>query len=82
MKCKSIKILLSFLLCALLPVCPVSALEDENLLSTVSEPTKHYQVSEYGAIMQKLTDYKRSKTKVKQKVFPVLTLKMMNYWKL
>ena len=45
MKCKSIKILLAFLLCALLlPVCPVSALEDENLLSTVSEPTKHYQV--------------------------------------
>lgn len=64
MKCKSIKILLSFLLCALLiPVFPVSAFEDENLLSTVSEPTKHYQVSEYGAIMQKLTDYKRSKTK-------------------
>ena len=64
MKCKSIKILLSFLLCALLlPVCPVSAFEDENLLSTVSEPKKHYQVSEYGVIMQKLTDYKRNKTK-------------------
>lgn len=79
MKCKSIKILLSFLLCALLiPVFPVSAFEDENLLSTVSEPTKHYQVSEYGAIMQKLQIIRE----VKQKVFPVLTLKMMNYWKL
>lgn len=64
MKCKSIKIILSLSLCALLiPVFPASALEDENLLSTVPETQKHYETSEYGAIMQRLANYKVKKAR-------------------
>lgn len=47
----------------MLPVYHVKALENENLLSTISEPQKHYEISEYGAIMQRLKNYKASRIK-------------------
>lgn len=56
MKAKSIKILLSLFMCVLLiPMFPVLALEDEDLLSTVAVKEQHYETSEYGAIINSLT---------------------------
>ena len=55
MKAKSIKILLSLFVCMfVIPMSPVSALEDEDLLNTVAVKEQHYETSEYGAIVNSL----------------------------
>lgn len=55
MKYKSIKILLSLFVCMLvIPMSPVSALKDEDLLNTVAVKEQHYETSEYGAIVNSL----------------------------
>lgn len=55
MKSKSIKILLSLFVCMLvIPMSPVSALKDEDLLNTVAVKEQHYETSEYGAIVNSL----------------------------
>ena len=59
MKRKSIekfgKIIISMFLCMfLIPICPIYALEDENMLNSIPNTEQHYETSEYGAILAKL----------------------------
>lgn len=55
MKKISFKMILIGLVClTLLPVYPVIALEDDNLLENSPVTEKHYKTSEYGAILEKI----------------------------
>lgn len=60
MKTKPIKIILSIFVCILmLPVYHVKALENENLLSKISDLQKHYEINDYA----KVKNYKASRIK-------------------